>query len=178
MLLSGCGAAIPSNHVGRSVCPGALPNLTGTQLAADVDEAVRLQTTYENDAGFLAVVWDARGNVVVVDRTQLGGWQERLGPMNVAVAPSCIDSELLGLIYAALPRMHSDGGGSFGAGYDAVDDTIFVDGVSPDVVLQELDAMQPGARVAGLLAIGNGTLRIKSGPPGSRESSSLRPFFG
>jgi hypothetical protein len=134
--------------------------------ASDVMEG--LQTSYEDDPGFLAVVWDNREPVVVVARAELGAWQTRLAPLKTAVAPSCIDPTLLALVHEVLPRLSDQGFRS--AGYNGIEDAIFVSGVDTDALLTELDALQPGAKGLALAAIADGTLRVTSAEgSGSRE---------
>jgi hypothetical protein len=166
LLMTGCSPS--SNSHGRTVCPGAVVDATGQIPADSVDVLVRLQETYENDPGFLAVVWDGRRPVIVVDRAQVQVWASRLAGEGTAVAPSCIDPTLLALVYEALPRINVPG--ESGAGYDALDDAIFVTGVDTDVLLTALDAVRPGVRVAALAAIADGTLRIDPAQgPGGRQ---------
>lgn len=156
MLITGCSP--PSNSQGRTVCPGAILDATGQIPAGSVDVMERLQETYETDPGFLAVVWDGRTPVIVVDRAHVHDWTLRLAAEGIAVAPSCIDPTLLALVHEALPRINAPG--TRGGGYDALDDAIFVTGVDTEVLLTALDALQPGVRVAALAAITDGTLRI------------------
>lgn len=166
LLMTGCGPS--SNSHGRTVCPGAVVGATNQIPADSVEVLVRLQETYENNPGFLAVVWDGRRPVVVVDRAQVQDWASRLAAESIAVAPSCIDPTLLALVYEALPRINVSG--EHGGGYDALDDAIFVTGVETEVLLTALDAVQPGVRVAALAAIADGTLRIDPDQgPGGRQ---------
>jgi hypothetical protein len=118
----------------------------------------------------LAVIWDDRKPVIIVDPTELDAWQARLTRMAIAVAPSCIDARLLALVHAAFPLISPKlPAGAIGGGYSAVVDAIEVDGVGPDIMLAELDVLQPGASSAALDAIAKGTLRLNDDGPGGRH---------
>lgn len=168
-LLAGCGSAEPTSPPetptataalsGRSVCPGAVPwvgtNLTG----APADALEQLQGTYENDPGFLAVVFDGVKPIVVVDPSMLAEWQDWLAPSGVAVAPSCIDLALLAAVHAVLPAVRPPGG-SVMAGYNGLDDVIEVRGVDADTLVAAVEQWSPGSGSKALAAIASGTLRI------------------
>jgi hypothetical protein len=173
LALGGCAASVPSPstlssglpvevlHVGRTACPGSLAQIAqAIEDDATVDLLEGLQTTYEGDPGFLAVVWDGTRAVIVVETGWLPAWQTRLGPLRIAVAPSCINPALLAAIHTALPRIAAHSGGGIMAGYNVVDDAINVMGVEPDDLLAALDEVHPDARNAAVAAIADGTLRI------------------
>jgi hypothetical protein len=171
-LVSACGAPAPSvpdagveapavlPRVGRSVCPGSVTQVGRDLGGAAADSLERLQGTYENDPGFLAVVWDGRRGVIVVESAQLIAWQARVAPLGIAVARSCVDPALLATVHAALPRIPVPGGGIISAGYDGLDDAIFVLGVDTDVLVAAMDEVRPGVKPAALAAIADGTLRV------------------
>lgn len=157
---------VAPNPVGRTVCAGSVRDATAAVPGAGADAIERLQNTYEGDAGFLAVIWEGGRPVVIVERGHLAAWKARLGPVNIAVAPSCIDPALLALVHQALPRISVQPGGAIGGGYNALDDAIVVAGVDTDVLLAQLEALQQGARDAAAAAIAAGTLRINEASTG------------
>lgn len=173
-LLAGCGSAEPTSPTemptataaqeGRSVCPGAVPWVATNLRGAPADALERLQGTYGNDPGFLAVVFDGVKPIVVVDLSMLAEWQERLAPTGVAVAPSCVDSALLAAVHAVLPAVRPPGGGVL-AGYFGLDDAIEVRGVDADTLVAALEQWSPGSGTKALAAIAAGTLRIDPRDP-------------
>ena len=177
-LLAGCGSAEPTSPTetpkatpalsGRTVCPGAVRGVGTNLTGAPADALEWLQGTYENDAGFLAVVFDGTQPVVIVDSNQLAEWRARLAPSGVAVAPSCVDSTLLAAVHAVLPAVRPPGGGVM-AGYDALDDVIGVRGVDAETLAAAPEQWSPGMGGTALSAIAAGTLRIDP-----REVPSLR----
>jgi hypothetical protein len=130
-------------------------NLTG----APADALERLQGIYEDDPGFLAVVFDGTEPIVVVDSSMLAEWQDWLAPSGVAVAPSCIDPTLLASVHAVLPAVRPPNGGVI-AGYDALNDAVMVRGVDADTLVAALEEWSPGSGSKALAAIAAGTLRI------------------
>src|SRR3990172_11704996 len=75
-LLAGCGSAEPTSPTetpratpalsGRSVCPSSVPFVASNLTGRPADVLERLQGTYENDPGFLAVVFDGTEPIVIV----------------------------------------------------------------------------------------------------------------
>ena len=177
-LLAGCGSAEPTSPTetpratpalsGRSVCPSSVPFVASNLTGRPADVLERLQGTYENDPGFLAVVFDGTKPIVIVDSSVLAEWQDWLAPSGVAVAPSCVDSTLLAAVHAVLPAVRPPGGGVM-AGYDALDDAIGVRGVDAETLAAALEQWSPGMGGTALSAIAAGTLRIDP-----REVPSLR----
>lgn len=168
-LLAGCGWAEPTSptemptataaHEGRSVCPGAVQFVAENLRGAPADALEQLQTTYENEPGFFAVVLNGTNSIVVVDSRLLAEWLDRLAPSGVAVAPSCVDTALLAAVHAVLPAVRPPGGGVL-AGYNGLDDAIEVRGVDADTLVAALDQWSPGSGSKALAAIAAGTLRI------------------
>jgi hypothetical protein len=148
----------------RTACAGGVPEVATNLDGAPADSLEQLQGTYENDQGFLALVWDGRKSIVIVETAQLLAWQTRLAPLRIAVARSCINPALLATVKAALARIKVPEGQSTGSGYDGLADAIFVLGVDPEVLLATMDAIRPGARAEAVAAIADGTLRIDSAP--------------
>lgn len=149
----------------RSVCQGSVASVTGNLTGAPADELEQLHGTYENDAGFMAVVFDGTKPVVVVDGSQLSNWQARLKPKNVTVAPSCVDLRLIDAVLAVLPSLaHSTSSAgrnyTISGGYNALDDSIDVLGVDADTLVTALGNSEPAMAVAARAAIADGTLRI------------------
>jgi hypothetical protein len=143
---------------GRSVCPGAVPRVETILSGPIADTLEQLQGDYEQDAGFLAVVFDGTKPVVIVEAGRLGEWRTRLAPRGVAVAPSCIDPSLLAAVQAALLTIQRVW--IVSAGYDALDDCISVLGVDQATLVSTLEKQSPGTGSAALDAIAQGTLRI------------------
>lgn len=150
-------AAAP--FVGRSVCPGAVSRVMTDLRGAAADALEQAQGNYEQDPGFLAVVFDGTKPVVVVEPARLAEWQVRLAPLGVAVAGSCIDPALLAAVKAVLPLVRPPDGIVSG-GYDALDDAISVIGVDAEALVATLEKASPGTGRAALDTIANGTLRI------------------
>ncbi|MEO5966019.1 MAG: hypothetical protein ABIR11_11185 [Candidatus Limnocylindrales bacterium] len=119
----------------------------------------QLQATYEQDPGFLAVVFDGTKPIVVVDRAALAEWQLRLVPRGVAVASSCIDTRVLAGVLLVLPTVRPPDG-IVSAGYNGLDDSIDVLGVDTDTLVAALEQQRAGGGKAALDAIARGTLRI------------------
>jgi hypothetical protein len=138
--------------------PQVFTNLSG----APADSLEQLGATYENDPGFLAVVWDGQRSIVVVETAQLLAWQARLAPLGIVVARSCVDPALLRTVEAALPLVNVPEGVITSVGYDGLADAISVSGVDPEPLLAAMDAILPGARSEAVAAIANGSLRIDS----------------
>jgi hypothetical protein len=130
-------------------------NLRGA--AADTLE--QLQGTYEQDPGFLAVVFDGTKPIVIVERAALAGWQLRLAASGVAVAPSCVDPGLLAAVRAVVPTV-APPDGITSVGYNGLDDTIDVLGIDADTLVTALEKRQAGSGSAARDAIADGTLRI------------------
>ena len=149
----------PVERVGRSRCAGAVEAvLTGlTGEAADAVE--ELGGTVSDKPGYLAVVFDGSKPIVIVEAARLPGWQNELGPLGIAVAPSCIDPDLLAAVRAVLPTLVA-GDWIVGAGYDALADRISVMGVDADTLLDALDAHGAGMGPRARAAIEAGTLEI------------------
>lgn len=159
--------AVP--RVGRSICPGSVPQVLRQVDGAAADTLEELQGTYQNDPGFLGVVHDGRKAVIVVESGRLLEWHARMAPLGVAVAMSCVDPGLLASVQAALPLISEREEGVMSAGYDVLDDAITVLGVDPDELVRTLDEIAPGSESAALAAIAAGTLRIDPrAPAGSR----------
>jgi hypothetical protein len=168
-LVAGCASpvATPSAtardatapRVGRSVCPGAVPWVATNLRGTVADELERLQGTYQEDPGFLAVVFDGTKSVLIVETARLPEWQRRLAPGGVAVARSCVNPGLLAAVHAVLPVVGPPDG-IVSAGYNALDDSIDVMGVDADTLVAALDAHAAGGGSAALAAIADGTLRI------------------
>jgi hypothetical protein len=152
-------ASTPAPAEGRTTCPGSVLRAETDLTGAPADALEQLQATYEDDPGFLAVVFDGTKPVVVVESARLAEWQLRLLPSGVAVARSCIDPALLAAVHAGLPLLPPVGG-MVSAGYDGLDDTIFVLGVDAETLVRTVDGVSPGAGRAARDAIADGTLRI------------------
>ncbi len=167
--LAGCGSAATNTptatadprapRVGRTVCPGSVPWVATNLRGAPADALEQLQGTYEQDPGFLAVVFDGVRPIVVVERRALAAWQLRLAPRGVAVAPSCIDPGVLAAVHAVLPAVASPDR-TVSAGYNGLDDAIDVLGIDADTLVAALETLQPGGGDAARDAIADGTLRI------------------
>jgi hypothetical protein len=97
-------------------------NLQG-QVADALEE---LQASFEGEPGFLAVVSDGEGPVIVVERLWLDQWQLRERPLGIRVAPSCVDSALLASVRRVASDMEVPEGAIVSAGYDALGDHILV----------------------------------------------------
>ena len=169
VLLSGCAwldvelpvptAEPTAGPTGRTECPGSVPSvLTGMRggLAIALEE---LQASYVADPGFMAVVFDGSEPIIVVDSATLADWQVRLRPRGLAVAPSCVDTELLAAVHEVLPTVVPPDG-SVSAGYNGLDDSIDVMGIDAELFIAALEGHAPGAGDAALAAIADGTLRI------------------
>jgi hypothetical protein len=137
-----------------------LRNIRGSGAQA-VEE---LQNRFEGSPGFLGVVHDGVRPVVIVEATVFGAWEQRLAPTEIAVTPSCVDGTLLAAVLAVLPDLHRPGTGVL-AGYDVLDDSIFVRGVEIGALITALKAVLPGAEQTAFGAIADGTLRIDTDPP-------------
>lgn len=171
-LASACGApalsppdasaAVPPTApiVGRSVCPGSVPQVGTNLQGRDADTLERLGGTYQDEPGVLGVVWDGHQGVVVVEAGKLIAWQARLAPLGIAVARSCVDPTLLATVRAAFGRIPVPEGTMISGGYDALHDAISVGGVDTGVLLAAMEVVLPGTRPAALAAIANGTLRV------------------
>lgn len=155
---AGASAVVP--RAGRSVCPGSVEQVGNDLVGAAADALEQLQGTYEEDPGFLGVVWDGHRGVIVIESSQLLAWHARMQPLGIAVAPSCVDPEILATVQAVLPRVSEQQDGFTSAGYDALDDAITVVGVDADVLITAMEEVRPGVRPAALAAIAEGTLRI------------------
>jgi hypothetical protein len=175
----GSGPALPTRSagqadggvpVGRTVCPGSVKQALRIDDDATADLVEGLQTRYEGDLGFLAVVWDGRNAVIVVEAARLLAWEARMASRGITVAPSCINPALLAAIQAALPQVAARAGGGIMAGYNGVDDAITVMGVEPDDLLAALDEVGPDARDAAVATIADGTLRIDPRSAGDSDS--------
>lgn len=167
-LLGGCASAPtrspePATSAvaaqGRSRCPGSVSVVRGNLKGAAADTLEQLQGTYEERPGFRAVVFDGTKAIVVVDAASLPGWLAELTPKGIAVAPSCVDPELLDAVMAAVPALAPPDGGST-AGYNALDDTIEVGGIGAVALLAALDEVAPALGERASDAVAAGTLRI------------------
>lgn len=166
---AGCGSAATTapaatrdpaeSHVGRTVCPGSVPWVATNLRGAAADTLEQLQGTYEQDPGFLAVVFDGTKPIVIVERAALTGWQLRLAASGMAVAPSCVDPGLLAAVHEVLPTV-APADRIVSAGYNALDDTIDVLGIDADTLVAALEEFQAGSGGPARNAIAEGTLRI------------------
>jgi len=158
----GCGTTVdqpPVDPVGRTKCAGAVDTVL-TNLTGDAADAVEeLGETVAEAAGFLAVVFDGSKPIVVVEAARLPEWLIELGPKGIAVAPSCIDPELLAAVRAVLPTLVA-GDWVVSAGYDALEDRISVMGVDADTLIDALEAQEAGMGARARAAIEAGTLEV------------------
>ena len=157
-------APAPSSST-RSVCQGSVASVSNNLTGAPADQVEQLQGTYENDSGFMAVVFDGSKPVVIVDQSQLSSWQTRLKPKQIAVAPSCVDPRLVDAVQAVLPSLacsiNSAGGNyAISAGYNGLDDGIDVRGIDSDTLISAIAKSDPAMADASRAAIAAGTLRI------------------
>lgn len=149
--------------VGRSQCPGALPVVKLAIDEGDVDTFEAIWAWAENVPGFLAVVDDGSGPVVVVERQSLNAWIARLAGNEIRAAPSCVPAGLLEAVQAALGGIELGEGGFSSAGYDVFADAV---AVSSTLTESEMLAILEG-RVAGAAkAHASGTLRVTTLPNG------------
>jgi len=172
-LLSGCAwldvevptpTDVPAAGLeGRTACPGSVPAVLTNLRGGSADALEELQATYASDPGFRAVVFDGAQPIVVVDAATLPDWQLRLGPLGLAVAPSCVDPELLAAVHRVVPVV-APADRTITAGYNALDDRIFVMGIDADTLIRALEEQAPGAGDAALDAIAEGTLGIDEQP--------------
>jgi hypothetical protein len=176
LLIAACGStatstptepASPSSELvtleGRTICPGSLRWVGENLVGQPADVLEEVQAGFENEPGFLAVVYDGTRAVIVVDSGLLTDWQALLQATDIGVAPSCINTSLLEGVMAVLQVVRPRGGG-VSAGYDALDDTIKVNGVDANTLVSALDQWSPGTGAAATAAIVNGTLRIDPRP--------------
>jgi hypothetical protein len=129
--------------VGRSNCADAVPSVLRRVDGAAADAVEALQGAYEKGFGFMSVVHDGVGPVIVVDRAVLREWRAEMAPHSVAVAASCVDSRLVAAVLAALPRAERPMSGASSAGYDALDDAIVVRGIEAEHLLVALGEVAP-----------------------------------
>jgi hypothetical protein len=165
VLVAGCGPSVASSPgsstrvVGRTSCPGAvltaMSDLTGT--AADAVEA--LGTSYGDQPGVLAVVYDGSKPILIVERQGFPIWSAKLAGTGVSVAPSCIDPDLLAGLQAVVPEL-ARSGVIVSAGYDGLDDAIVVSGGDPGTVISAVENYRPGLGDRAQEAIRQGTLRV------------------
>jgi hypothetical protein len=172
LLLGACapspGAEAPeteldANHVGRTRCPGSVPvaqtNLRGA--AADSLEAV--QGEHGLKPGFMAVIFDGTQPIVVVEAARVAEWENAMGGKRIAVAPSCVDPELLDAVMTVIPALPPPDGAVTG-GYNGLNDSIELQGVASDALLAALQRLLPGMEERAAAAMAAGTLRVDEGP--------------
>jgi hypothetical protein len=145
--------------LGRSVCPGAMSAVRAI-VGAQVDVVEQIQAEYESAPGFLGVVSDGTRPIIIVDSLRLHEWQAQVSPLGLAVAPSCTSAGLLDAIKAVLPRLQRATGVTVIAGYDVLDDAIFVQGVDAPELVNALAISLPDAETLTNEAIAAGTLRL------------------
>jgi hypothetical protein len=155
---AGIGSALPGT--GRTACPGSVPAVLDRVDGLAADELEMLQGRFEGMPGFLGVVNDGHGSVIVVDVAMLLGWQQRMSGSGVSVARSCIDPSLLRTVKASLGVIKPRQGGIVAAGYDALKDTITVTGTTREELLRSIDLVAPGTGDNALASMSDGTLRV------------------
>ena len=170
--LAGCGGSPPSGTdsgssaaegptpSGRSLCLDSVREAQTNLQGQAADALEELQASNEGEPGFLAVVFDGQDLVIVVERALLNDWELRERPPGIRVAPSCVDPALLASVRHVVSGMEGVDGAILSAGYDALDDSIFVRGVSSADLLLALDELNTQAGRTARVAIADGTLRI------------------
>lgn len=155
------GAGSPSVGVVRSLCTGAVSSVNREVNGIAADQLEELQATFGREPGFLAVVNAAGQSVIVVEAGALPEWQNGLAGTGTRVAPSCIDPRLLRAVQGAVGRIQPAPGRFVGAGYDAFEDAINVEGTTPEALLAALEAAEPGSSSVAQAAMSAGTLRVR-----------------
>jgi len=145
---------------GRSMCSGSVPFVETNLSGGPADALERLGSTYQNDAGFRAVVFDGARVIVVVEPDALPDWQARLAPGGVAVARSCVAPGLIDVVDRAMARMVGPSGLIVSWGYDALKDAVMVQGVDQDALVAAIGQISDAGRRAAIEAISDGTLRV------------------
>lgn len=145
---------------GRTRCAGSVPAVLDRVEGAAADELEALQAAHESERGFLAVVHDGRGAVIVVEGEALPAWQARLIGSGFRVAPSCIQPALLAAVHAALPHLKPPQAGFVSARYDALADALVVAGATREELVLAIERVAPGTGAIALAAIEAGTLRV------------------
>ena len=114
----------------RTTCSDSVGRIQTNLTGGPADQLELLQATYGERAGFRAAVFDGKKAWVVVDPGTLGDWKVVGSREGVPIAASCVDESLIdaGLRVAQSPAAT----GSTISGYDALTDSVFVEG-STDV---------------------------------------------
>ena|SRR5436190_13256806 len=154
----------PQPATGRNVCSGAIAVAETGLTGGPADTVELLQRTYQNDPGFLAVVFDGTKAVVVVESAMLSVWQARLAPSGVAVAPSCVDPTVIHAVDQAMSTLVVPSGMIASGGYDALADAITVLGIDQDTLIAAIGRVSDASRQAAIQALADGTLRVDPQP--------------
>jgi hypothetical protein len=161
-ILAGCasesGPTSPTAASGRTQCPGSAKRARTGLDGTAADELERLQAKYEGMAGFLAVINDGDGPVLIVEPSGLPSWTP--AEPGVRIAPSCVDSELEIAIQRVVPALRPPGNTIVSAGYDAIVDAIVVTGVTRPVLLGALGERSAAIRAKAEAALLDSTLRV------------------
>lgn len=151
-------------HSGRARCAGAVDAARVLNQGDAGDVLERIQAAGELAPGFLAVVHDGDGPIVVVERPFLEEWVARTAGWGVRAAPSCVPHEILTTTTVALTQIRLGPGEMTSAGYDAISDAMVVTSTFSDVeMLALLTSDVPSAQ----RAYTSGTLRLVQIPKGS-----------
>ena len=150
----------PPPASGRSTCPGAVAVVETNLTGGPADALERLGATYQGDPGYLAVVFDGRNAVVIVESDMLPAWQARLAPGGIAVARSCVQPGLVRAVEQAMSRVVVPKGMIVSSGYDGLADAVRVSGVDQDTLVAAIGQGSEAAREAAIQAIADGTLRV------------------
>jgi hypothetical protein len=145
---------------GRSLCPGAVPFVESNLTGAPADALERLGAMYQDDPGYLAVVFDGTKVAVIVESDMLSVWQARRAPSGVAVARSCVDPGLIRAVDQAMSKVAAPPGMIVSSGYDALADAIMVIGVDQDTLVAAIRQVSEAGGQAAIQAISDGTLRV------------------
>jgi hypothetical protein len=103
---------------------GALPKLETDLTGETADEAERLQAMYEDEAGFLAVVFGESTFWVIVDDANLGPWADEVAGDGVVVVSSCVMSDVADSARAAIAEVTHSAGQFSSVAYNAHTDSV------------------------------------------------------
>jgi hypothetical protein len=151
----------------RTVCEDSVGPVLTNVIGPTADSMETLQSRYESDVGFRAVVHDSAGPVLVVDRERVQEWAERLSTAGVRVAPSCVPESVVGASREAVKELRVDRGEYVSSGYDALSDAFAITGTQHaslvraalDAALETLESRETSAHLEA-----EGIVRIRHRP--------------
>ena len=142
---------------------GALPKLETDLTGKLADVAEQLQAKYENEPGFLSVVYGGGSFWVVVDGVSSGEWTKALPADGARVVASCIDSGLIDSAKSVVAEAKYSDGEYSSVLYDVFNDSVQVTSTLDAAFLAD--------------AIGN-RVASTAGPSKAYSADDLRIVFG